>query len=63
MYDRIREQRPLRTGLQRAALHFLKAGYEVVSGLAAFVEEVVDAVTDSDPEDDAEGGPHRIEVE
>ena len=63
MYDRFRERRPLRTGLQRAALHFVKAGYEVVTGLGAFVEEVVDAVTDDDDESDPDAGLQKIDLE
>lgn len=33
----------LRTGLRRAALHWLRAGYEVVAGVGALLDEVVDA--------------------
>ncbi len=63
MYDRIRERRPLRTGLQRAALHFVKAGYEVVAGLAVLIEEVVEVVRDDEPGDDTDHGPQKIELE
>jgi hypothetical protein len=62
VYDRIRERKPLRAGVQRALLHFARAGYEVVTGIGALVEEVVSAVR---PEGDEppEPGPQRIEVD
>jgi hypothetical protein len=33
----------VRTGAKRAALHMVRAGYEVVAGVGAFLEEVVRA--------------------
>lgn len=61
MIDRIRQRRPLRTGVRRALLHFSKAGYEVVSGLAALVEELVSSVRDDT--DEPGEGPQHIDVE
>jgi hypothetical protein len=55
MWDRIVEQRPIQNGLRRAGLHFAKAAYEVVGGIAAFVDEVVSVVTDDDADDDTSG--------
>jgi len=63
MWDRILEQRPIQNGLKRAGLHFAKAAYEVVGGVAAFVDEVVSVVTDNDPDDDDPSGPTKITVE
>lgn len=63
MWDRILEQRPIQNGLKRAGLHFAKAAYEVVGGVAAFVDEVVSVVTDDDPDDDDNSGPTKITVE
>lgn len=63
MWDRILEQRPIQNGLKRAGLHFAKAAYEVVGGVAAFVDEVVSVVTDNDPDDDDASGPTKITVE
>lgn len=63
MWDRILEQRPIQKGLKRAGLHFAKAAYEVVGGVAAFVDEVVSVVTDNDPDDDDPTGPTKITVE
>lgn len=62
MWDRIVEQRPIQNGLRRAGLHFAKAAYEVVGGIAAFVDEVVSVVTDDDADDDT-SGPTKIPVE
>ena len=63
MWDRILEQRPIQNGLKRAGLHFAKAAYEVVGGVAAFVDEVVSVVTDNDPDDSDTSGPTKITVE
>ena len=64
MWDRILEQRPIQNGLKRAGLHFAKAAYEVVGGVAAFVDEVVSVVTDNDADDDDDtSGPTKITVE
>lgn len=63
MWDRIVEQQPIQNGLKRAGLHFAKAAYEVVGGVAAFVDEVVSVVVDNDPDDDDPSGPTKITVE
>ena len=65
MWDRIFEQRPIQNGLRRAGIHFAKAAYEVVGGVAAFVDEVVSAVTEETPDDDDDdmSGPTKIDVE
>ena len=62
MYDRIRERKPLRVGLRRALLHFARAGYEVLTGIGAFVEEVVTTMRTEDEEADG-AGPQHIEVD
>ncbi len=48
-----------RRGLQRAAVHLVKAAIEVVEGISAFLEEL--GALDDEGEED--GGPERIEVE
>lgn len=48
-----------RRGLQRAAVHLMKAAIEVVEGISAFLEEL--GALEGDDTDDA--GPERIEVE
>ena len=58
--DRVRQGR-VKMGLQRAGLHMLRAGYEVVAGVAAFLDEVVRVRRDTDPIDDE--GPTKIELE
>lgn len=62
MYDRLRDRRPIQVGMRRALVHFAKAGYEVITGIGAFVEEVVSAVRD-DGDDPPDRGPQRIEVD
>lgn len=62
MWDRFREQRPIQHGLRRAGVHLAKAAYEVVGGVAAFVDEIVSAVRE-DPEDDTTSGPTKITIE
>lgn len=51
-----------RRGLQRAAVHLMKAAIEVVAGLGAFLEEI-NGPGDPDDDGDAPTGPERIEVE
>ena len=51
MWDRFFEQRPIQKGLRRAGIHFAKAAYEVVGGVAAFVDEVVSVVTNDETAD------------
>lgn len=65
MFDRIRESQPVRRGLKVAGVHFVRAAYEIVAGVGAFVGEIVDAVRDQDDQEDRAGpeGPTRIEVD
>lgn len=60
MSDEDRRRGRVRVGLQRAGLHMLRAGYEVVAGVAAFLDEVVRVRRDTGPDD---GGPTKIELE
>ena len=64
-YDRIRDRKPVRAGLRRAALHWARAAYEVAAGWGALIEEVVAASRDDDEGDNGPDpdGPRRIEVE
>ncbi|NNC75954.1 MAG: hypothetical protein HKN93_10650 [Acidimicrobiia bacterium] len=52
----------VRVGLRRAGLHMIKAGYEVVAGVGALLDEIVKARRGDDPTNEPEG-PTRIEVE
>ena len=52
----------VRVGLRRAGLHMIKAGYEVVAGVGALLDELVRARRGDEPEPES-GGPTRIEVE
>jgi len=51
----------VKVGLQRAGLHMLRASYEVVAGVAAFLDEVVRVRRDAPPAEDE--GPTKIELE
>ena len=57
----------IRLGLRRAGLHWIRAGYEMVAGLGAFLDEIAqarkgeDSATDGDNDDP--GGPVRIEID
>jgi len=54
-----------RLGLRRAGLHWVRASYEVIAGVGAFLDEVAKARHDDDEEDDQPGddGPVRIELD
>jgi len=55
----------IKVGLQRAGLHWLRAGYEVVAGVGAFLDEVVRVRRESQvPEVDQDLiDPTRIDLE
>jgi hypothetical protein len=59
-------RKAVRAGTGRAGLHFIRAGYEVVSGIGAVLEEL-NAVARKRPSGEAEEGPEkgpvRIELE
>lgn len=56
-----------RLGLRRAGLHWVRASYEVIAGVGAFLDEVAsvrrdeDAAGDDRPDEDE--GPVRIELD
>lgn len=55
---------PFRSGLQKAAMHFSKAAFEVVSGVADLVNGITSTVRPADSGDDSgEDRPQRIEIE
>ena len=56
----------LRLGLRRAGLHWVRASYEVIAGVGAFLDEVAKARRDdgdADDDDSGEVGPVRIELD
>lgn len=57
----------LRMGLRRAGMHWLRASYEVVAGVGAFLDEVARAreedVADQDDDGASNDGPVRIELD
>jgi hypothetical protein len=56
-----------RMGLRRAGLHWIRASYEVIAGVGAFLDEVARTRRDDGAADDDEGeaddGPIRIELD
>ena len=60
-----------RLGLRRAGLHWVRASYEVIAGIGAFLDEVAsarhdDGFADDSEDDDRPGeddGPVRIELD
>lgn len=56
-----------RLGLRRAGLHWVRASYEMIAGVGAFLDEVAKARRDDagDADDDELGGdgPVRIELD
>jgi len=40
MRDRAQQAEALRLGLRRAGLHWIRAGYEVIAGVGALLDEV-----------------------
>lgn len=63
MWDRFREQRPIQNGLRRAGVHMAKATYEVVGGVAAFVDEIASAIREAPDDEDGMTGPTKITIE
>jgi hypothetical protein len=56
----------LRHGLRRAAIHWLRASYEVVAGVGALLDEVAQArrnEPESSEDDEQDDGPVRIELD
>ena len=55
-----------RMGLRRAGLHWVRASYEVIAGVGAFLDEVARARREDDQADEERGeddGPIRIELD
>ena len=54
-----------RLGLRRAGLHWVRASYELIAGVGAFLDEVARARQDDSvaDEDDFDDGPVRIELD
>jgi len=57
----------LRMGLRRAGMHWLRASYEIVAGVGAFLDEVAHArraePDDVDDDGESDAGPIRIELD
>lgn len=55
-----------RLGLRRAGLHWVRASYEVIAGVGAFLDEVAKArraEADGHDDDFEDDGPVRIELD
>ncbi|MDJ0924775.1 MAG: hypothetical protein QNJ77_09440 [Acidimicrobiia bacterium] len=56
----------MRLGMRRAMLHWLRASYEVLAGVGAFLDEIASVRRDEFAADDESGdddGPVRIELD
>jgi hypothetical protein len=61
MLDNLPDPQAIAAALQRAAVHWAKAGYELAAGVGAFIDELVGG---GDEAEGSEGtGPTRIEVD
>lgn len=60
MLDNIPDPQTIAAALQRAAVHWAKAGYELAAGVGAFIDEVINGDDDNGGE---AKGPTRIEVD
>lgn len=64
MRERSEQAEALRLGLRRAGLHWIRAGYEVVAGVGALLDEVNRARREAEAADGNETRrPERIEIE
>lgn len=60
MFDNLPDPQTIAAGLQRAAVHWAKAGYELAAGVGALIDEIVNGEPGREEPDN---GPTRIEVE
>jgi hypothetical protein len=61
MFDNLPDPQTIAAGLQRAAVHWAKAGYELAAGVAALIDEVVNG--EGNERGTRDEGPTRIPVE
>lgn len=61
MFDGLPDPQAIATGLQRAAVHWAKAGYELAAGVGALIDEIVNGDAGDDEADNDR--PTRIPVE
>jgi hypothetical protein len=60
MFDNLPDPQTIAAGLQRAAVHWAKAGYELAAGVGALIDEIVNGDRGDESEHE---GPTRITVE
>ena len=54
----------IKAGFRRASLHWMRAGYELLAGLGALLDEIATAGKDDEELDDLEDtGPTRIQLD
>jgi hypothetical protein len=64
MRDRSEQAEAIRLGLRRAGLHWIRAGYEVIAGVGALLDEVNRARREAEADSLAGGADReRIEIE
>lgn len=52
----------LKAGFRRAGVHWMRAGYEVLAGLGALLDEIASAGND-DEVSQADAGPQKIQLD
>ena len=67
MDDQSHYRDAIRMGLRRAGLHWIRASYEVVAGMGAFLDEIAQARREEPHPDEGDtgepDGPVRIELD
>ena len=53
----------IKAGFRRASMHWMRAGYEVLAGLGALLDEIAIAGKHADAEGIVDTGPTRIQLD
>lgn len=52
-----------KAGFRRASMHWMRAGYELVAGLSAFLDEIAEAGRDGAEDTSVDSGPTKIQLD
>ena len=53
----------IKAGMRRAGMHWMRAGYEVLAGLSAFLDEIATVGKDDVAASAPERGPEKIQLD
>ena len=53
----------IKSGMRRASMHWMRAGYELLAGLSAFLDEIATVGKDEDDRQPADLGPEKIQLD